>query len=721
MSSASQAPLPGARKRGSPGQAPPTAAGGPASGQGALTRFRNFGIIAHIDAGKTTATERILYYTGKEHRMGEVHEGTTTMDYLPEERERGITITAAATTCYWKDHRLNLIDTPGHIDFTAEVQRSLRVLDGAIVIFSGVEGVEAQSETVWRQADRYGVPRICFVNKLDRPGADYWEVVSQIRRRLAALPLPLQMPLGKETGLRGVVDLVRMRQVVFDAESRGEKFTEGPIESALREEAHRRHDELFHLVADSDHEIGDIFLHEKKATPEQLTAAVRRVCLAGRGFPVLCGSAYRCVGIQPLLDAVLACLPSPLDLPPTVGRARDEPDKTVTRRPTPQSPLAALAFKILFDKHGDLTFLRIYSGAVASGSRVYNATRDRKERVDRLFLMHADERESVAQAGPGEIVAATGFKFTVTGDTLCTEEAPILLEPPKFPDTVVSMAIEPKTNDDKDRLARALARLAKEDPTFAHRYNQDTGQTIISGMGELHLDIIRAKLTREHSVEANIGQPRVSYREALTAAAQAEGRFIQQTGGHGQYGVCLLRIEPFANDGPGHIVFESQIRGGAIPREYIPAVERGCRSAASDGILSGYPLINVKITLLDGKFHEVDSSELAFEMAGTLGFKAAAAKAGPILLEPIMSLELVTPEEFLGNLIGDLNARRAEIQELGERGHLHLVRARVPLAEVFRYAHVSRSLSSGRASYTLEPCGYLPVPRSMYKQILGEG
>jgi elongation factor G len=555
---------------------------------------------------------------------------------------------------------------------------------------------------------------------MDRAGSDLWEVVKQVGDKLGAQAFPLQMPVGKEDGLRGVIDLVRMRQVVFDVESLGEKVKEGEIEPEWRAEAARRHEELFHLIADADAAVGDLFLHEKPATPEELAAALRRICLTGQGFPVLCGSAYRNIGIQPLLDAVLAYLPSPREGQPVRGQLPDHPEKTVERKPTPHQPLAALAFKTLFDKHGDLTFLRVYSGTLTGGAKVYNATRERKERLDRLYLMHADERQIVEEAGPGDIVAVAGLKFTVTGDTLCDEDAPILLEPPRFPDTVIAMAIEPKTNADKDRLAQALAKLAKEDPTFSHRFNPETGQLIVAGMGELHLDIIKSKLTREHGVAANIGSPRVSYRETIGATGQAEGRFIQQTGGHGQYGVCVLRVEPFRNDEPGHVVFESKIRDGAIPREFIPAVERGCRSAAADGVLGGYSMIHIKVTLLDGSYHEVDSSTLAFEMAGILGFKEAVRAARPVLLEPIMSLELVTPEEFMGNLIGDLLARRAEIREVGSRGHLKVIHAQTPLAEMFRYANVSRTLSSGRASYTLEPCGYLPVPRSRYKQVLGE-
>jgi elongation factor G len=528
------------------------------------------------------------------------------------------------------------------------------------------------------------------------------------------------MPLGRETALRGVVDLIRMRQLEFDLASQGAKVVESELEPELREEAARRRDELVHSAADADEMLGELFLQERRPSAEELEEGVRRACLSGKAFPVLCGAAYQNIGIQPLLDSICAFLPSPRETREIVGHDLKDPAKLIRRRHYKDQPLSALVFKTIFDKHGDLTFVRIYSGVLRPGERVYNATRDRRERVDRIYLMHAEERAPVAEAGPGEIVAAAGLKFAVTGDTLCDEDAPLLLEPPRFPDTVVSMAIEPRTNDDKDRLAYALQKLAREDPTFGHSFNAETGQLVISGMGELHLEIIKSKLIREHGVEANVGNPRVSYRETLTRAAEAEGRFIQQTGGRGQYGVCKLRIEPFRNDEPGHVVFESRIFGGAIPREYIGAVEKGARSAAAGGVLGGYPLIHVKVTLLDGKHHEVDSSDLAFEMAGMLAFREAAARAGPILLEPVMLLELITPEEYLGNLLGDLNARRAVIVEVQERGHLKAVRARAPLAEMFRYANVSRSLSSGRASYTLEPFGYEPVPRNQYKQVLGE-
>jgi elongation factor G len=706
-----------------------------------LDLLRNIGVTAHIDAGKTTVSERILFYAGKEHKMGEVHEGTATMDYMPEERERGITITAAATSFHWRCKRLdklfamNLIDTPGHVDFTAEVERSLRVLDGAIVVFSGVEGVEAQSETVWRQGDRYGVPRLCFVNKMDHVGAEFWDVVAQIGKQLGAKAYPIQMPVGKDEHFRGVVDLVNMIQYEFDRSSLGKDWSEHEIEANLREEAERRREELFHLVADADDELGMLLLEGQTPTNDQLRAALRRITLTGKHFPVLCGSAYHYIGIQPLLDAVSFYLPSPNEALPAAGAvpvvrkagkpgAPEEPAPEpliVVRPPLESEPLTALAFKVVFDSHGDLTFIRIYSGVLHSGDRIYNSRRDRREKIGGLFVMHAEEREKVEKAGPGDIVAVAGLKHTLTGDTLCDEDHPIILETMKFPDTVISMAIEPKTNADKDRLAQALAKLSKEDPTFTHNFDNDTGQLIIAGMGELHLDIIKSKMIREHKVDANVGSPRVSYRETIARPAEAEGRFIQQTGGHGQYAVVKIRLEPFVNTEEDHIVFENEITGGAIPREFIRPVEAGIRSAAQSGALgAGYPMINVKVTLFDGKYHEVDSSELAFQMAGTLAFKDGAQRAGPTLLEPIMTLEVTTPEEFLGNIIGDLNGRRAEIREVTNRGHLKIVHARVPLAEMFNYATHSRSLSQGRATFSMEPSGYQPVPRQKYKDILGD-
>lgn len=710
-----------------------------------ILNLRNIGVTAHIDAGKTTFSERILYYTGKEHKMGEVHEGTATMDYDPEERARGITITAAATSCDWVCKRLgkkfdiNLIDTPGHVDFTAEVERSLRVLDGAIVVFSGVDGVEAQSETVWRQADRYGVPRICFINKMDRVGADFWDCVNQVKTRLGAKGYPIQMPIGKEDAFNGVVDLVHMRQYIFDTASQGKKFTDDEIAPALMEEAKKRREELFHLVADADEAIGMMLLEGKEPTGDELREGLRRITLRGDHFPIMCGSAYHYIGVQPVLDAVAFYLPSPMEKKLPEGIIPHKYKKTMikneetgleeehsepvleVRKPLETEPFAGLAFKTIFDKHGDLTFVRVYSGVIRSGDRLANPRRDKREKCGQLYLMHANEREKIDHAGPGDIVAVAGLKNTYTGDTVCDEENPIILEAMKFPETVISMAIEPKSNADKDKLAQALAKLSKEDPTFTHNFDDETGQLIIAGMGELHLEVIKNRMVRDHGVDANVGEPRVSYREALTKSAEAEGKFVQQSGGRGQYAVVRLRIEPFKSEHEDKIEFESEIVGGSVPKEYIKPTEQGVRGAAKGGILgSGYPLIDVKVTLYDGKFHEVDSSEMAFQMAGSIGFKEACRKAGPILLEPIMTLEVVTPEEFMGNIIGDLNSRRAAIHDVTNRGHLKVIHAHVPLAEMFRYATDSRSLSQGRATYTMEPHGYEPVPRSKYKDILGD-
>ena len=723
--------LPGSETNGSRAARPP------------ISVVRNIGVTAHIDAGKTTFSERILYYTGKEHKMGEVHEGTATMDYDPEEKARGITITAAATTCEWLCKRLNqkfhinLIDTPGHVDFTAEVERSLRVLDGAIVVFSGVEGVEAQSETVWRQADHYGVPRLCFVNKMDRAGANFWDVCAQLKTHLGAKAYPIQIPVGKEDGFRGVIDLLYMRQYEFDRASQGLLWTDNEIGPEYLAEAKQRREELFHLLADADDEVGLVLLEGGQPTGEQLRAGLRRITLTGKHFPVLCGSAYHYIGVQPALDAVAFYLPSPAETNPPEGivpgkrkklkvqdaltgeEREEEIEETAVRRPLESEPFSGLAFKTIFDKHGDLTFVRVYSGLLRPGDRLDNPRRQKREKIGMLYLMHADEREKIELAGPGDIVAVTGLKHTLTGDTLCAEGQPIIFEAMKFPDTVISMAIEPKTNADKEKLAHALGKLAKDDPTFTHNFDSETGQLIIAGMGELHLEIIKTKMVRDHGVDANVGSPRVSYRETISRPAEAEGRFIQQSGGHGQYAIARLRIEPFASPDEDRITFEDEIVGGVIPKEFIRPVEMGVRGAAKGG-LWGYPMINVKVTLYDGKFHEVDSSEIAFQMAGSLGFKEAANQAAPVLLEPIMSLEVVTPEEFLGNLIGDLNARRAAIHDVATRGHLKVIHARAPLAEMFRYATDSRSLSQGRATYTMEPCGYQPVPRQKYKEIIGE-
>jgi elongation factor G len=709
-----------------------------------IQNLRNIGVIAHIDAGKTTFSERILFYTGKEHKMGEVHEGTATMDYDPEERARGITITAAATSCEWTCQRLNkkfdinLIDTPGHVDFTAEVERSLRVLDGAIVVFSGVDGVEAQSETVWRQADRYSVPRICFINKMDRVGAEFWDCVEQIKTRLGAKGYPIQIPVGREDEFRGVIDLIDMKQTMFDKASQGKKFTVTEIAPEYADEVKKRREELFHLMADADEEIGMLLLEGKEPDNDQLRAALRRITLTGKNFPIMCGSAYHYIGVQPVLDAVALYLPSPNEKQLPVGTVpgkkkiekvkneegveiEKEVEVTEVRKPLDTEPFAGLAFKTIFDKHGDLTFVRVYSGVLKSGDRIDNPRRSKREKCGQLYLMHADQREKIESAGPGDIVAVAGMKYTYTGDTLCSEDKPIILEAMKFPDTVISMAIEPKSNADKDKLAQALAKLSKEDPTFTHNFDSDTGQLIIAGMGELHLEIIKNRMIRDHGVDANVGSPRVSYRETITKSAEAEGKFVQQSGGHGQYAVVRIRLEPFVSDEEDKITFESEIVGGTVPKEFIKPTEAGIRGAAKGGILgSGFPIINARAVLYDGKYHEVDSSELAFQMAGSLAFKDACRKAGPILLEPIMSLEVVTPEEFMGNIIGDLNSRRAAIHDVTNRGHLKVIHGRVPLGEMFRYATDSRSLSQGRATYTMEPHGYEPVPRQKYKDILGD-
>jgi elongation factor G len=710
-----------------------------------IVNLRNIGVTAHIDAGKTTFSERILFYTGKEHKMGEVHEGTATMDYDPEEQARGITITAACTSCEWTCKRLNtkfdinLIDTPGHVDFTAEVERSLRVLDGAIVVFSGVDGVEAQSETVWRQADRYGVPRICFINKMDRVGADFWECVNQVKTRLGAKGYPIQFPVGKEDNFLSVVDLVHMRQITFDKASQGKKFVDAEIAPENMEEALKRREELFHLVADADEHIGMLLLEGKEPSHDELREAIRRITLTGKHFPIMCGSAYHYIGVQPVLDAVAFYLPSPNETKLTVGTVPDktkkvtvkdeitgedvekEVDFTEVRKPLETEPFAGLAFKTIFDKHGDLTFVRVYSGTIRPGDRLDNPRRGKREKAGQLYLMHANERSKMDFAGPGDIVAVAGLKQTYTGDTLCAEEFPIVLEAMKFPETVISMAIEPKTNADKDKLAQALAKLSKEDPTFTHTFDNETGQLIIAGMGELHLEVIKNRMVRDHGVDANVGSPRVSYRETITQESEAEGKFVQQSGGRGQYAVVRLRMEPFSSPEEDKLTFESEIVGGTVPKEFIKPTEAGIRGAAKNGILgSGFPLINIKVTLYDGKYHEVDSSEMAFQMAGSIGFKDCARKAGPILLEPIMTLEVVTPEEFMGNIIGDLNSRRAAIHDVTNRGHLKVIHARVPLGEMFRYATDSRSLSQGRATYTMEPYGYEAVPRQKYKDILGD-
>ncbi|MEW6355745.1 MAG: elongation factor G [Planctomycetota bacterium] len=681
----------------------------------AIEKIRNIGIVAHIDAGKTTVTERILYYTGKAHKMGEVHEGTTVMDWMEEEQERGITITSAATTCLWREKQINIIDTPGHVDFTAEVERSLRVLDGAVVVFSGVEGVEAQSETVWRQADRYDVPRLAFVNKMDRAGASLDRTAQEIQERLGARPVILTLPIGEGQDFDGIIDLIRMKAVYFRG-SDGAKITVEDIPAALRDLAVERREEMLEAVAENDETLMEQYVEGQEITEDQVRRGLRAGTLGARIVPVLCGAAFKNKGIQPLLDAVCDFLPSPADVPAVKGVDPEDESKVLQRDPSEAEPLAALAFKIAADRHGELTFVRIYSGVLNANTRVYNATRDKKENITRLFRMHANKREQLSEMGPGEICAVVGPKFTVTGDTLCDARAAIVLERMNFPQTVISMAIETKTQDDKIRLEEVLQTLEKEDPTFEKRMDGETGQLIISGMGELHLEVLKHRMLREFNIDANVGKPRVAYKETVISTAEGEGRFIRQTGGRGQYGVVLLRVEPIA--GKGVVEFVNEVRGGEIPREFIPAVEDGVRSTAAGGVTTGYPLVNVRVTLLDGSYHEVDSSDIAFATAGSMALRAAVEKAGVELLEPIMALEVVVPEEYLGDVIGDLNSRRADIAQMNQRGAMRVIHAVAPLAEMFGYATAVRSLTQGRATYTMEPREYRSVPKQIYDKIV---
>jgi elongation factor G len=686
-----------------------------------IARLRDIGIMAHIDAGKTTVTERILYYTGSQHRMGEVHEGTTTTDWMEEERQRGITITSAAVTCFWKNRQINIIDTPGHVDFTAEVERCLRVLDGAVAVFCGVGGVEPQSETVWRQADRYNLARVAFVNKLDRPGADFFEVVGQMSSRLGATPAAVQIPLGAEAELRGVVDLVEMKAYEFEEDGKGRggrNQVTVPLEGELAELAGAHRAELVEAAANADDELADKFLAGEEVEPEDLRAGLRRATIACKLVPVFCGSALRNVGVQPLMDGIVDYLPSPTDIRLTIGHAPDDEEKELERKHYSNHPMSALAFKTASDQHGNLVFARVYSGVLHGGSRIHNASKDRKERAGHLWRMRANQRENLELAGPGEIVGITGLKWTRTGDSLSDLKHPIIFEPARFPDTVISMAVEPRSNADRERLAHALASLASDDPTFIYRQDEETDQLIISGMGELHLEILKNRLIREHKVAAKVGEPRVSYREGVHGVGKARGEFVQQTGGRGQFAKVVLRVERFPNEEQDHLAFVDGTKGGAVPKEYIKNVEAGVREAAMSGVLAGYQVINVKVTLLDGKAHEVDSSDLAFHAAAVMGFKQAAEDAGLYLLEPIMDLEVVVPEEYMGGVIKDLQSRRVEVQDLGYRGHLRAIEARAPLAEMFGYATVVRSLSQGRASYTLAPASYAEVPPQLQKDIL---
>ncbi len=685
-----------------------------------IAKLRNIGIMAHIDAGKTTVTERVLYYSGTQHRMGEVHEGSTTTDYLPEERARGITIVSAAVTCFWKNAQINIIDTPGHVDFTAEVERCLRVLDGAVAVFCGVGGVQPQSETVWRQADKYRLPRLAFVNKLDRPGGNFFEVVHQISSRLGAVPVAIQMPIGAEDEFRGYVDIITLKAYEYQDDGKGSSGrapVEIGIDAEVRAEAELHRSELVEALANADDQLADKFLNGVEPTLDEIKAGLRRATLACKLVPVLAGAAYHNLGVQPLLDAVVDYLPSPIDAAKTTGHD-PKTGGEVERKHYSNQPFSALAFKTQSDQHGNLVFLRIYSGVLHGGDRVLNATKDRKERAGHIWRMHADQRVAMELAGPGEIVGVVGFKFTATGHSVCDSDHPVVFEPARFPDTVISMAVEPRTNADREKLGDALRILAQDDPTFTYRVDEETQQLLISGMGELHLDILKSRLLREHGLDAKVSEPRVSYRESIRAEAEAQGRFIQQTGGHGQYGVVDLVVEPFMNEEEGHLVFEDETKGGAIPKEFIKSVEAGVREAAAGGVLAGYQVINVKVRLVDGKYHDVDSSELAFNAAGSIGFKEACRKGGLYLLEPIMSLEVDVPEEYMGAVIKDLQARRVVIKDLGLRGNLRLVSAQAPLAEMFGYSTVVRSLSQGRASYTMAPSNYAEVPVSKQKELL---
>jgi elongation factor G len=690
-----------------------------------LERVRNIGIAAHIDAGKTTTTERILYYTGVNYKIGEVDEGTATMDWMVQEQERGITITSAATTCFWRiggaqtgdPYRINIIDTPGHVDFTIEVERSLRVLDGMIALFDAVNGVEPQSETVWRQAEKYRVPRIAFVNKMDRQGADFWMVVEQMRRRLGAHPVPVQIPIGGGDELfRGVVDLIQMKAITWIEETLGAEFLVEDVPEALRDEAVRARERIIEALADHDDAIAEKYLEGEPISEQEIRAALRRETIGLRLVPVLCGAAFRNKGIQPLLDAVIYYLPSPVDIPPVQG-VDPRTGETVVRRAGDDEPLAALVFKIMADKHiGQLTYLRIYSGTLTAGSGVYNATKGKRDRIGRLMKMHANKREDIECAYAGEIVAASGLRTVTTGDTLCDEAHPIVLEAIEVPRPVISVAIEPKTRQDQDKLSVALSRLAQEDPSFKVTSDSESGQTLISGMGELHLEIIVDRLKREFGVEANVSRPMVNYRETITKKAVGEGKFIRQTGGRGQYGHVKIEIEPLP-PGAG-FEFIDDIFGGVIPKEFIPAVEEGVREAMERGVLAGYEIVDVRVRLFDGSFHEVDSSELAFKIAGSLAFQEAARRADPILLEPIMRVEIVTPEEYLGAITGDLNARRGRVEHIEHRPGTVIITAFVPLAEMFGYATDLRSMTQGRATYTMHFSHYEQVPKAVSEAIL---
>ncbi|MGO9095050.1 MAG: elongation factor G [Bryobacteraceae bacterium] len=681
-----------------------------------IDRMRNIGIMAHIDAGKTTTTERILYYTGRTYKIGEVHDGTAVMDWMEQEQERGITITSAATTCEWRDCQINIIDTPGHVDFTAEVERSLRVLDGSVAVFDAVAGVQPQSETVWRQADKYGVPRICFINKMDRVGADFFHSVETIVSRLKCRPVAIQIPVGVEDQFKGTVDLLTMTARIWRDETLGADYDVVEIPAELAGQAREYREKMIEAVSESDDALFDKYVHGETLTVEELRAGIRRATIAQKIFPVICGSAFKNKGVQDLLDAVVDYLPSPIEVPPVEGTAVGDPSQVLIRLSSDDEPFAALVFKIMTDPYvGQLAFLRVYSGSLATGDTVYNVAKGRSERIGRLVRMHANKREEIEDIFAGEIAAAVGLKTVSTGDTICADDAPIVLESIEFPNPVIQLAIEPKTKADQEKLGVAMGKLVQEDPTLRVNTDPDTGQTILAGMGELHLEIIVDRMQREFGVGANVGKPQVAYRETIRQMAEAEGRFIKQTGGHGQYGVVKLRIEPAPGAG---FEFVNEIRGGTIPREFIGPVERGCAEALEGGVLAGYPMADVKVTLYDGSYHEVDSSEMAFKIAGSMAVKQAAGRAKPVLLEPIMSVEVVVPEEYMGSVTGDLNSRRGRIESVVLRGTSQIVRAMVPLSEMFGYATEMRSRTQGRGSFTMHFGRYEEVPASIAEEIV---
>ena len=684
----------------------------------ALDKTRNIGIMAHIDAGKTTTTERILYYTGVSHKIGEVHDGAATMDWMEQEQERGITITSAATTCFWKDYRVNIIDTPGHVDFTIEVERSLKVLDGSVAVFCSVGGVEPQSETVWRQADKYGVPRIAFINKMDRVGADFSRGVAMMRDRLGANPIPIQLPIGTEDLFRGVIDLVQMKAIIWDDESLGASYEVVDIPADMQDEAEAAREVMLEEISSVDEELMEKYLGGEELSIDEVKAGIRKATIALLINPVLCGTAFKNKGVQTLLDAVIDYMPSPLDVPPIPG-IEPETGVALTRPADDKGPFAALAFKVMTDPFvGQLTFFRTYSGVAESGAHVLNATKGKKERFGRLLKMHANKREEIKEVYSGDIAAAVGLKYTSTGDTLCDPKQPCILEAMEFPEPVIHIAIEPKTKSDQEKMGIALGKLVQEDPSLRVKTDEETGQVIISGMGELHLEVIVDRMKREFKVEANIGAPQVAYRETITRTVEVQGKFVRQSGGRGQYGDCHLRLEPL--EPGGGFEYVDEIKGGVIPREYIPAVGAGAEEAAQNGVLAGYPLVDVKVTCFDGSYHDVDSSEMAFKIAGSMGFKEGAAKAKPVLLEPIMAVEVVLPEEYLGEVMGDLNSRRGRVSGMEARGGAQVVNATVPLSSMFGYSTDLRSATQGRATYTMTFDHYDQVPKAIAEELISK-